>query len=142
MQKEGMLSFWATCTGTKKDRKNMRAYGLAMGVWAVCLIGGLFALKLDWVPAGPAQWVVGGLPLVTGLFVMVPFAKFLRENDELQRKIQLEALALGFGGGFFSLMGYAVLENVGAPALDLGDAPMVLMAFYMLGLFLGWRRYR
>ena len=73
---------------------------------------------------------------------LLALGRFLREADELQRTIQLQALALGFGAGFFALPGYRIFERLGAPAADIADFTMVMAFFYVIGAFLGWRRYR
>ncbi len=70
------------------------------------------------------------------------YGRFLRQTDELARLIQLEALALGFGGTFFALCAYSVFQRLGAPLLDLKDVPTVMVVFYFLGVGLGWWRYR
>lgn len=52
----------------------------------------------------------------------------MREADELQRGIQLQALAVGFGVTIVALMTYPALELVGVPAL----APRWFAALGML----------
>jgi hypothetical protein len=60
----------------------------------------------------------------------------------LQRRIQLEGLAFGFGGGWFFAIGYQVLERAGAPELT---APAVIVAMtgaWGVGQILAIRRYQ
>ncbi len=135
--------FWARCGDTTaRDWRNLRRVLWTLAVWAVFFAGGSQLIKRDLLPAGPILWVVAALPTVVGVFVLVAFGRYLREADELQRTIQLQALALGFGAGFFALAGYRIFERLGAPAADIADFTMVMALFYVIGAFLGWRRYR
>jgi hypothetical protein len=99
-------------------------------------------IKRDLLPDGPIPWVVAALPSVVGVFVLIAFGRFLREADELQRVIHLQALALGFGGGWFAICGYRIFERLGAPTVDVADFTIVMALLYMVGLVLGSRRYR
>jgi hypothetical protein len=94
------------------------------------------------LPVGPVSWLLAALPSVAGFFVLIAYGRFLREADELQRIIQLQALALGFGGTFFALAGYRVFERLGAPAGGFDEITLVMALFYSIAIFLGWWRYR
>ena len=70
------------------------------------------------------------------------FVRFLRAADELQRVIQLQALALGFGGGFFFICGYSLFEPLGAPPSQSADIVVIMPLLYVVGVLNGARRYR
>lgn len=72
---------------------------------------------------------------------LVSFGRFLRQADELQRSIQLQALALGFGVGLFAGFGYRLLEGLGVPPATTSDISVFMAFFYFVGLWLGRRRY-
>ncbi|GBF31052.1 hypothetical protein MnTg04_01005 [bacterium MnTg04] len=78
-----------------------------------------------------------------GIGVIVTFLRFLKELDELQRKIQLDALALSMGIGFVGGFAYSLL----ATAQFISDAEasdiLVLMSVaYMAGIIIGQVRYK
>lgn len=127
---------------TPRDRRNLARMTWALAAWAVCFVGVSQLIKRDLLPEGPAPWLLAVLPLAVGVFVLVAYARFLNEADELQRIIQLQALALGFGGSFFALCGYRIFERLGAPAANLVDAALVMVVIYTIAAFVGWRRYR
>jgi hypothetical protein len=106
------------------------------------LVGGSYLLDRDILPAGALPWVVAALPCLAAVLVLIAYARFLAEADELQRLIQLQALALGFGGTLFVAAGWKLFARAGAPPADLGDLVMAMALFYSLGSLLGWRRYR
>lgn len=136
-------SFWTRCVGqTPRDQRNMkRLLGIYL-TWTVLFTGATQLIKRDLLPAGPIPWVVAALPSVVGIFVVVAYARFLREADELQRLIHLNALAFGFGGGWIAVSGYRVLERAGAPTADIADATIALAIFYSIGIIRGTWRYR
>jgi hypothetical protein len=108
----------------------------------VLFAGGSQLIKQGLLPAGPIPWVVAALPTVAGILVIVAYGRFLREADELQRIIHLEALALGFAGGWVVICGYRIFERLGAPVADIADAAIVLGLFYSIGILRASWRYR
>ena len=114
------------------------------------LVGWIFAWAAAWVLASAGigrGWVPGGAPAITvtllhvllGGAMMLAFRRFLREADELQRRIQLEALALGFGAAVVGAAAYRLLERAGAT--DVSDVIMILAVGYSVGVIAGQRRY-
>ena len=135
--------FWRRCGDTTPlDRRNLLRVLLALGVWAVCFVGASQLIKRDLLPDGPIAWAVAALTPIASVFVLLAYARFLRQADELQRIIQLQALALGFGGTFFAVAAYSLFERLGAPVADLGDSGLVLAIFYSIGSIGGVWRYR
>lgn len=112
-------------------------------VWALSLTGGTYLIKSDLLPTGgPISWAVAALPSVVAVFVLIEYVRFLREADELHRLIQLDALAFGFGGGFFVIVGYLQFEKFSAPTVSCTDLLAVMPLLYVVGTLMGWRRYR
>jgi hypothetical protein len=142
-QEQTREPIWARCGDTTpEDRRNQLRVLWALAVWAVCFVGGSLLIKRELVTPGPVGWLIALLPMVAGLFVLLAYGRFLRQADELQRLIQLQALALGFGGGWLAMTGYRLFERIGAPAAESGDYILVMALCYAVGSLLGWRRYR
>lgn len=125
----------------ERDRQNLKRGNIWMVIWLASFALVTWLIKGGTVSSGPVGWVVAILPTVVAIAVLVAFGRYLREADELQRKIQLEALALGFGAGLFFGFGYRLFEALGAPQADISDASIVIVFFYLIGLWLGRRRY-
>ncbi len=142
MTEEMKETLWTRCMGSDVDQRNQRRLVWATLIWALAFVGVSLLIKREMLSPGPIAWALGAVPLVLGVGVIAVFARYLRQADELQRLIQLEALALGFGGGLFAFLSYRVFERLGAPRLALDDATMVMVVLYLLGIFIGWRRYR
>ncbi len=81
------------------------------------------------------------VPLVPLVFVVRAVARFLVDTDELQRRIQLEALAVAFGAGSVLTFGYGLLQGVGLPALSWLWVWPVYAVCWLVGLFVARRRY-
>ncbi len=129
------------CGESKRNLNNsLRAAG-AILAWAICFAGTSQLLKRGLLPDGPAQYLIAALPTVFGVVVLLAYGRFIRESDELQRIVQLQALALGFGGTFLAISTYAICERLGAPRADLADAITVMAVLYSIGSIVGWRRY-
>ena len=118
------------------------------------LIGWVFVWSLTMVLADKAElyeWysseVISILAIVTnaiiGIGMIVVFMRFLKELDELQRKIQLDSLALSMGIGLVGSFSYSLLVT----AKFISDAEIshiiLLMGLtYTVGIIVGQIRYR
>ncbi len=86
---------------------------------------GLRALGDD----SPWRYLVAPLPVLPAIGLMVALVRYLRDIDELQRRIQLEAIGMAFGATALITFCYGFLQNVGFPPLDaiwIGPAMVVL----------------
>ena len=79
------------------------------------------------IPAAAAAWVV---------------LRELRRMDELQRRIQLEALGFSFAGTAILTFSYGFLEGLGYPKLSMFAVWPILAGLWALGLVLARRRYQ
>ena len=136
-------TFWMRCAGaTPRDRSNLRRALWAYVIWSVFLAGGTQLIKRDLLPDGAVPWVVAVVPSLVAVYVLVAWVRYLRQADELQRVIHLEAMALAFGGTWLGVWGYRMLERVGAPTADIADATVFLAILYGIGIVRGTWRYR
>ncbi len=78
-----------------------------------------------------------------GIGVIATFMRFLRELDELQRKIQLDALALSMGIGFVGSFSYSLLVTAKfITDAEISDVILLMTLTYVVGLIVGQLRYR
>ena len=135
-------SFWKNCELTERDRRNQWRFVWLSLAWAIAWVVASITIKHEWVGKGPAQLIIALLPTILGVGMLLAYAKFLREADELQRKIQLDALALGFGSGLVGSVLYRLLERAGfVAATDVSDAIIIMIVGYIAGILIGQRRY-
>ena len=114
---------------TPRDRRNVRRNACAVVAWVVSMEGTAQVFRRDLLPTGAVSWLAAALPALVGALVIWSYVRFIQEADELQRRIQLNALAVGFGVTVVGVMAYPALQLVGAPDL----APKWFAA---LGIFL------
>lgn len=91
-----------------------------------------------------ASWAAVAVNLVVGTGWIVAFTRFLREVDELQRKIVQDALAAALGVGWIGGFAYVVADAAGLVDRDLNIAalPVLLGVVYMIAVLVGTIRYR
>jgi hypothetical protein len=116
-----------------------REFGLSMAAYVVVL----------WVSVGslgrvdqPVKTIVALVPLIPAGFALVAYLRFLARMDELGRRIQLEALAFGFGAAGMLTFAYGFLENAGFPQLSYIWVFPTMIALWGIGGAIAAYRYR
>ncbi len=118
-------------------------YGLWMFAWAVSLILVDKAVLYGWYSSVYISVVGIVINAALGLGVIWTFLRHLRDMDEMQRKIQLESLALAMGVTFFGSVSYTLLITTGFITDPELTGILLLMAFtYMASVLVGQYRYR
>ena len=109
--------------------------------WAIAFVGASWFLRSDPAISQGAAWIVAVAPNLLALGVVIVYLRFLRDADELVRRIQLEGLAFGFGVGVVFSMGYQLLERAGAPQLGFSDLAGIMMFAFVVGVVRANRQY-
>lgn len=114
---------------------------LAAVVFVLAFLGAIAVQKL--LVLGPVAGVlVALLPAAAFFFVLLEELKMVRRLDELQQRIQLEALAIGFPLAMIFFMFLGFLQRGGfLPHEDLRSLWGVLPLCYFIGLAFARRRY-
>lgn len=131
----------AGCDGPPGDVRNQRRFALLCLAWAVAFVAAAVLLE-GAAPTGAAAWVVALAPSILGFLAVRSYVRFVRDADELVRRIQLESLAWGFGAGALFMMGYRLLERAGAPRMDVSDPLLVMCVVWTTAQLAIARRYR
>ena len=138
-------TFWQMITfgcGTEADRRNNRRFTMWCIAWALAIIGSTWIVEtFEGLPRIPAI-LIALAPNVFAFAALIAYMRFLRMTDELQRRIQIEGLAVGFGVGWIFAIGYLVLQSVGAPALSVTAMILVMTAGWIVGNVMAIRHYR
>lgn len=125
---------------TERDWRQIKVFN-GWAISSALLFAGTTLLLDGGLVGGPAAWALVAATVGAALLTVRAYRVFLRGADELLRKVQLEGLALGFGAGVVFMLGYRLLERLGAPKLDVNDPLLVLVVFWSIGLWIGVRRY-
>lgn len=124
------------------SRRYAREFLGAMCVYALLLIAAIYALS-----RAEALWtrtLLALLPVLPVAFAARALVRFVRDSDELQRRIQLEAFALAslvltLGSFALGLLGVAgVVAIAGAHALIM-ILPAYALLYGLAAAITGWR---
>jgi hypothetical protein len=129
---------------TTAMNKAVRAYVIqfwsAMLAYVLVLFVSVALIQRD--PQAPWRYALAVTPVVPAFFALMGFIRFLGRVDELQRRIQLEAIGLSFAATSMLTFAYGFLEDVGFPRLSYGWILPLMVMLWGLGLGLASRRYR
>jgi hypothetical protein len=112
--------------------------------WLVLYFGVRFFLEANPDLARDARLALAFIPLPAFAAFLVLFVRALRGADELERRIQLEALAVAFPLGMLLLTTLGLVQRaVELPFEDwsFNHVWPQFVLFYLIGLFLARRRY-
>lgn len=117
---------------------------LAALLFAALYIAAAWVAEVDSIPRGVR--VAVSLTAVPAFgFFLAEWIRAIRRLDELERRVQLEALAIAFPLSLMLLMGLGLIQRVmQLNPLDWSYRHVwpFLVAFYFFGLLLARRRYR
>lgn len=126
---------------TTVARQYMRRFGIAllgyMGTLAI-------ATYMVNTIAADAWWRYGVavLPVIPVAYGVWGYMQFLRSLDELQQRIQLEAIGFSLGMTSLVTMTIGFLEVVGLPMIGFIWVFPMIIGFWGIGQFIAQRRYQ
>ena len=88
------------------------------------------------------RFPVAVTPMAPFIYVIALSVRYLRMVDELQQRIQLEALAIAFGATAAITFCYGFLEHVGLPHINWWFVWPVMGISWSLSTIYAERRYR
>ena len=101
-----------------RDRSNQRRFTLSTAVWAAVYLASTAVVVADGTGTG-LRAGVALFTLLASLPVVLSFARYVRQADELVRSIELQALAIAAGVLFVLLPALRVVGAFAAlPLLD------------------------
>ena len=124
------------------SKQYFKELGLALLAYAALLTGSITWLSRDSSFASPWRDLIALSPMLPGALMVWAILRQLRRLDELQRRIQLEAIALAFAGTAFITFSYGFLEGLGYPHLSMFMVWPLAAVLWILGLVLATRRYK
>lgn len=89
----------------------------------------------------PLGYAIAFLPIVPSALALWAFLRMFRGLDELQRRIQLEAVAFSFLATCLITLTWAFQQNAGLPRFDVSWVAPLLIMLWGLGLGIAKRRY-
>jgi hypothetical protein len=126
-----------------RDIKNANLVNLWAIAWAASLAIISFISKYEWYSATLPITMAFVFNSGIGVGMFLAYKRFLKELDEMERKIQLDALALSVGVTLVAFGGYSILDKAGmAPELRASHLIVLMALTYMAGIIIGRIRYQ
>ncbi len=127
-----------------RGRKNTLLLGYWTGAWLVTMALATFGSQLMWQSNRLLTALAILLNVGVGFGMILANKNSLRGLDELQQKIQLEAMALSLGVGLVVGLGYSVMDTSNLISFDAEISHLVILMglTYAAGVFVGLRKYR
>jgi len=125
---------------TDRDRRNQWVATGWSFAWMLTFLAATLLIEKELV-SGNALWGVALVPTIVGVGAILVYRRFLVQADELQRKIQLGALASGFGVALVGSFGLELIEEAGGFGFAL-SAPMIpAILAYVIAILVSVRRF-
>ena len=133
-----------TCDITAQTKKNTLRLFFWTGAWVLATAGAAFGPRF--------LWDFNTLPTILGVLIHIGigfgmirvFKQYLLGLDELQRKIQLDAIALTLGVGLVIGSSYELLEDIKLIPFEPEISHLIILMSLTscVGIILGNRRYQ
>ncbi len=124
--------------------RNTLRLGYCTGAWLVTTALASFGPQFIWHDNTLLTASAIFINLAIGLATILANKHHLQSLDEMQQKIQLEAMALSLGVGFVCGLSYSLLDQSNLMAADAEISHLILLMglTYLAGTVIGNRRYR
>lgn len=106
----------------------------------LCLILAYWVMEQDLDTS--ILWIAGGLTAIPGLLFVYTIGKAISQLDELQRRIQTEAMSIAFGLSALCIMVIGLLAQAGLIQPDMIVITALMMGFLLIGKLWTMWKYR
>jgi hypothetical protein len=125
----------------KLDKGYLVRFGASMLGYVVILIISITLLN-NMADDDPVRYLVGLLPMIPLFFAFLSYLWYVRQVDEMKRRIQFEAVSIGMGLTLFITLTLSFLEIAGFPRIDMIWVPVTLIFCWGLGVAITNQRYK
>lgn len=124
----------------KKATKNLALWTL---FWLMSLALATFGPKFIWQENTTWSIIAVVLNASIGVGLILAHIKHLAALDELQKKIQLDAMGIALGVGIVGGLSYSVMDisNIISGDAEISFLVMLISISYMIALAIGKKRY-
>lgn len=124
-----------------KKRRYLIELGSALALYAFLLVtANLIDQRLH--PGGPTRIALALMPMIGALAAAWAIMRGIWRMDELQRRIQLDAIAIAFLATALITFGWGFVQNAGVPPLHAHAVWPLMAVGWLVGLVISSRRYR
>ena len=126
------------------NSKNTTILGLWTAAWVLTMAVATFGPRFIWEFNDSLTIIAILVNMAIGFGMILANKRHLNGLDELQQKVQLEAMALSLGVGLVVGLAYSNLDiaNIIAFDAEISHLVIVMGLTYLAGVILGLRKYR
>ena len=126
------------------NAKNTLILGYWTGAWVLTQALTVFGPQYIWQSNKLLTSLALLINLAMGAGMIMANKRYLNGLDELQRKIQTEAMALCLGVGLVAGLGYSTLDVTNLIPMDAEISNLIILMCltYLAGILLGRRKYQ
>lgn len=124
---------------SKSAKTYLVEFGISMAAYVVVLFVSVWLLERN--PDASWRYLLAVAPVVPVLFALRAFLRQLNRIDELQRRIQLNAVAFAAGATGIVTFTYGFLEGIGFPAMSVLYVFPLMIALWGIGVFVARLQY-
>ncbi len=136
------LLFESDCCSPRSKKNSIRLLGWVF-VWTATMVVADKAELYGWHSSDFISIAAIVLNAAIGIGMIVTFMRYLKDLDEMQRKIQLDALALAMGVGIVGSFTYSLLVTAQfITDAEISDIILLMTFTYVVGQIIGKVRYR
>ncbi|MGB0776931.1 MAG: hypothetical protein ACPGR7_02780 [Flavobacteriaceae bacterium] len=125
---------------TKKNTMNLAYWTFA---WLISMAIATFGPEFIWEDNTPLTIIGIAVNLALGVGMIVANMRYIKGLDDLQKKIQLDAMAMALGVGVIGGLSYSLLDttNIISGNAEISILVIIISISYMIGIFIGQKRY-
>lgn len=133
-----------TNTWSSRNRKNTFHLAYWTLAWVVTLAIATFGHTLFWPSEVSLAMVAFIVNLIAGVGMIMANVKYLKGLDEMQQKIQLNAMGIALGVGVVGGLSYSLLDltNLIPGDAEIGILVIIISLTYLSAIIIGNRRYQ
>ncbi|MFK7787188.1 MAG: hypothetical protein AB8B56_18850 [Crocinitomicaceae bacterium] len=128
----------------KEVRKKTRILGIWTFLWVVSMALASFGPNILWKDNSVLTILAIILNASVGIGMIIANIRQLNSLDELQKKIQMEAMGLALGVGVVGGLSYSLLDitNLMETSQEISIMVVMISVTYMVTLIIGQFRYK
>ncbi|MEE4244431.1 MAG: hypothetical protein V2I33_03410 [Kangiellaceae bacterium] len=129
---------------TNATSRHLAKLALATLAWVLSTAVCAFGPKFIWHGDTTVSVMAIIINVLVGLLMVKANVEHLKSTDELQQKIQLDAMGITLGIGLVCGIAYSMLDisNVIASDAEIGHLIIVMSITYLASILIGHARYR
>jgi ABC-type transport system involved in cytochrome bd biosynthesis fused ATPase/permease subunit len=126
---------------TQVLKRYYKEFFISMTFYVILLIASIMCIENFNLPQA-IKIIVVLIPVIPTIFVIIAIMRALQDSDELQQKVQLNAITFSAITTGLITFSYGFLENIGFPSFP--TIWILPIMFFLWGISLGyfWRKYQ